>query len=363
MLANHIVWKNSCVGVVWKKTEHQRREENRTMPWCAGSHVNTEWLNSPAFGVFSITFGVVSTLVWLTKLVLLMKNISPNPFHLSHIITLNLLLGSNSFISFGVVHLLKESSADTTCNALLALSFFLTVLVLMAQLIYSGWFFLWTLSLVINVTPYRKRCLMRLHFGFSVLFLVAELTGLAIYTSHAFQAEHQTDAEARHRSEDLMMTIVLANYFFLCYSGVLFTFCFTLLWRKFWKYPPAIIREARFVWASHLTLLIFLCTTVIVLPISAGLVMADPDYDQTQTVVCTVISVVVIFTYAALLQLSIFITISTKPPQDESASVESPSIEFRHPNDETPLVVTSPHSTSLTLSYSRSFLVTDADLW
>ena len=44
--------------------------------------------------------------------------------------------------------------------------------------------------------------------------------------------------------------------------------------------------------------------------------MADPNYNQTQTVVCTVISVVVAFVYAALLQLTIFITIEKNTKTD-----------------------------------------------
>ena len=308
--------------------------------------------SNETLGYFSLAYGIVSILVWAAKLLLLLLRISPNPFRLPHIIASNMLLGTSVFLLLGVA--LLAPLPPSSCSALLVVGCFLLVQYFTGQALYVGWFFLWTLCLLARVTPRLKALFLSSHFGLSALFLLGEYAALAVYAS------------GRHPR--ILTVVLLLNYVFLVYCALLLLACLTGLLTKFWRYPPAVITQAKLLWGSHLLFFLLLVANLLALPVS----LAFPDLPL--PVVAANAALVVAFT--SLVQLCIFITINTDPSRSYLSPSPSASASLSAAMPE-PLLLSAapPASQSSTYAsntpllaspehyYRPSQLVTNADEW
>ena len=280
--------------------------------------------NFEALGIVAFIYGSVWILLWVRKLVLLLKNISRNLLTISHIITVNMLLGAMGYVTTASTMVLKSADPDTVCNALNTTTYFLVLQFFTGQMIYCGWFFLWGLSLCIFVTPMKRRVFATIHKSVSMLCLLIEYAAMGIFAYHKFDDD---DPSSHHIEQAIATAIGVVNYLFMLYCTLLFLVIFSLMYGKFWHYTPTIIREAWAIWVTHLLLMIAMIFSVFFLPFGVLKISLNHDHgdnDSDFIIFCAI----TIFFYTTLMQVCIYACISCHPPSERASFSVDPNVDL-----------------------------------
>ena len=215
--------------------------------------------------LYLIGFGV--GVLWTAfKLFFLFKNISKNPFTLSHVITFCWLITSLAFFANYSLFVLKLSGQSLYYGMLVL--FIPQQFLYVSVMIYGSWFAVFSYCLVTHVTFEKRRRFEIFHYGFSGTGLLVQF-GFCIYlTIYSFGFIGHMASEQFLVGTILTSVLILLDSLLLLYIAILVLVSVYFVWKKYHIHPPPSIQSTKLFWIAHGVISIFTIVYVIILSIS-----------------------------------------------------------------------------------------------
>lgn len=255
---------------------------------------------------FLMLFTSLSLCLWLLKLFLLFRNVSRDLFDLPKVIGY---LWATGFLS--ALILLSCCEAHLTGDALVWVAyicFSIFELSSFAMLIYSRWFFLLCLSLLLNVTDRMVKIFNYVHVGvFGLLWCMFVSTGIA-------STVRSITVSSPGQNAGLYTFLLVCLILVLLYTALVLAVPSVLIWVQFTSRPAAVIRATQRLWIIHFGLAVY--TLALTLFIIVSLIVSSLNnhvVENYQTTVSTIAGFFLVF----LVTVTSYFTISHQPDYND----------------------------------------------